>query len=227
LVFFSYGLFSFVKGDQNRTILKTIIIPAPLKKDSVATWEKIEEKEKLSEKLSDFLHQIQKELKSRLVNFTAKSGYLEIMNKIANRKNLPILTEKNLDSLKQAKYLQPLKGYLKKDHLEPKVAFLDQPTKDFLEKLPLDFFQKFGKPLTVTSAARTVEQQIKLVKKNKNAAKGNSMHVRGCAVDISYKSLSGKEIRWLEDKFSSLLDSNVWVTKERLGSQNFHVVVFE
>ena len=170
---------------------------------------------------------LQKELAGRTINFTAREGYLETMNDIADAMHLPIVTEKNLDSLKKMKFLVPTSAYLKKKGVEENLDFFIKPLNDYLENLSFEFSEKFNKRLPLNSAVRTVEKQNKLAKTNKNAAREEgSMHTRGCAADISYKNMSLKEVLWLQDKFNSLDNPKIWVIKERLGYHNFHIVVF-
>ncbi|NVJ86840.1 MAG: hypothetical protein HWE15_11080 [Algoriphagus sp.] len=84
---------------------------------------------------------------------------------------------------------------------------------------------------TVTSGTRTIEQQKKLGRRNRNATKGNSSHSFGLSFDISYirfdgeKSWDWKKQKQLEKVLSHFQKENkIYVIKER--KQNcFHITV--
>ena len=213
-------------GGEKESVEKTSLIASAqaANKEPMEPKKKIE-LEPVNEKLITVLT---RELEDRIVNFTAREGCLEAMNDIADAMHLPIVTERNIDSLKKAGFLVPITEFVKLKKVDPELAFCTKPLSDFLENLSIEFSEKFNKRLTLTSAIRTMEHQKKLAKKNKNAAKEEiSMHVRGAAIDISYKNLSVKEITWLQKKFDSLKsDQRIYVIKERIGYHNFHIVAF-
>jgi hypothetical protein len=73
----------------------------------------------------------------------------------------------------------------------------------FLESLSEDFYEQFGKPLTVDSAVRSVMVQRRLRMFNRNAApihgETASSHEAGCTVDLS-KRLTKAQLEWLRYK---------------------------
>ncbi len=86
-----------------------------------------------------------------------------------------------------------------------------------------------GEFFTVTSGTRTIEQQKKLGRRNRNATKGTSSHSYGLSVDISYirfngeKSWNWKKRKKLEKVLSYFQEQNkIYAIKER--KQNcFHI----
>ncbi len=86
-----------------------------------------------------------------------------------------------------------------------------------------------GSFITITSGTRTIQQQKKLGRRNRNATKGTSSHSYGLSVDISYirydgeKSWDWRKRKKLEKVLSYFQKQNkIYVIKER--KQNcFHI----
>lgn len=124
------------------------------------------------------------------------------------------------------------KGYEveKLTHSHP---YLTPEAKKILEQIGLTYQALAGEEdfFTVTSGTRTIEQQKKLGRRNRNATKGNSSHSYGLSFDISYirfngeKSWDWKKQKQLEKVLSHFQkQGKIYVIKER--KQNcFHVTV--
>lgn len=123
-------------------------------------------------------------------------------------------------------------GYLV-DKLTHSHPYLTPEAKKVLEELGKTFQAQAGGEsfFTVSSATRTMDQQKKLYRRNRNATTGNSSHSYGVSFDISYIRFNGKKAfnyktqRQLEtvlDYFQKM--NKIYVIKER--KQNcFHITV--
>lgn len=123
-------------------------------------------------------------------------------------------------------------GYLV-DKLTHSHPYLTPESKKVLEELGKTFQAQAGGEsfFTVSSATRTMDQQKKLYRRNRNATTGNSSHSYGVSFDISYIRFNGKKAfnyktqRQLEtvlDYFQKM--NKIYVIKER--KQNcFHITV--
>ena len=105
-------------------------------------------------------------------------------------------TSKNVESYQKKGKLTSVKnsgkGYTtqKLDYSRP---FLVSKAKNTLEKLGSKFAKdNKGSTFTVTSVTRTLEDQCRLRKVNKNASLGISSHNYGNSFDISYVRFNGK-----------------------------------
>ena len=67
--------------------------------------------------------------------------------------------------------------------------------------MSLDFTTRFGQPLTLTSAVRTMQTQRRLLRWNRNAAPihgdTSSSHLTGATFDISRKNMTPAENEWM------------------------------
>ena len=104
-------------------------------------------------------------------------------------------------------------------------------TRDFVEDLGNAFYQEFGVPIQVNSAVRTVLQQKKLRRRNRNAApiEGDtaSSHLAGITVDINKRGISRKQHKWIESYFANLRDLGLIEVAEERRQPVFHVMVSE
>lgn len=88
-----------------------------------------------------------------------------------------------------------------------------------------------GSYFTVTSATRTMEQQKKLKRRNRNATDGNSSHSYGVSFDISYIRFNGKKDynRKYQKDLETVLkhfqkENKIFVIKER-SQACYHITV--
>lgn len=102
-------------------------------------------------------------------------------------------------------------------------------TAQFASDLGREFYDKFHKPLQVTSAVRTVEQQRHLMRINGNAAPAEgdiaSSHLAGTTVDIGKRGLTRKEHKWVADYLARLKEQEVIEPEEERRQACFHIMV--
>ena len=160
---------------------------------------------------------------------------LEYQNCMADRKGWSrIRDDRQLKQFVKAGIFVPLQQnkHVKIDgRLKKKFRYVRPATRVFILQISQRFYAEFGKPLWINSAARTVEYQKKLIKKNPNAARGNrpgrrSPHLTGAPIDFGWKKLKAHQIVWLERQL--LRNEQVGraeATKEEHQAV-FHVTVF-
>jgi len=104
-------------------------------------------------------------------------------------------------------------------------------TVKFLENLAHAHYVRFHRPLKVTSAARTVDFQRRLMRVNGNAAPVTGMiaspHLSGAAVDISKKGLSLSELAWMRAYLLPLQEEGKLDVEEEFYQACFHINVYE
>jgi len=104
-------------------------------------------------------------------------------------------------------------------------------TRDFVEDLSQAFYEEFKKPIQVNSAVRTVAQQKKLRRHNRNAGpiegETASTHLTGITLDLSKRGLTKKQHAWIEQYFLPLKEAGLIDPIEERRQPVFHVVVFD
>lgn len=104
-------------------------------------------------------------------------------------------------------------------------------TAQFVDDLGREFYEKFHKPIEVTSAVRTVDQQRHLMRVNGNAAPAEgeiaSSHLAGTTVDIGKRGLSRKQHKWIENYLEQMKQTSVIEPEEERHQACFHVMVSE
>lgn len=102
-------------------------------------------------------------------------------------------------------------------------------TRQFLEDMGVAYYNEFHVPLQVNSAVRTMEQQQKLRRSNRNAAPEAgeiaSSHLAGITVDLAKRGLTLKQHKWIEDYLKDLRDQNLVEAAEERRTLCFHVMV--
>jgi hypothetical protein len=100
----------------------------------------------------------------------------------------------------------------------------------FLNDLSRAHYARFGTPLIVTSAARTVEFQKHLVRINGNAAPPTgdiaSPHLYGQAVDIAKHGMSVTEIAWMRAYLTPVETEGKIDVEEEFQQSCFHVSIY-
>ena len=72
-----------------------------------------------------------------------------------------------------------------------------------LNELGSAYFQKFNRPLKVTSLTRSLEYQYELTKSNSNAFRGATPpHTTGCTFDIAYLQMTAEEQNFVMNKLA-------------------------
>lgn len=145
-----------------------------------------------------------------------------------------IQNKSQLVAMKDAGYLVdlPESRELVVDQDLPDVRSCARPwTVKFLENLAHAHYVRFHRPLKVTSAARTVAFQRRLMRVNANAAPVKGMiaspHLSGAAVDISKKGLSLSEIAWMRAYLLPLQEEGKLDVEEEFYQACFHINVYQ
>jgi hypothetical protein len=116
-------------------------------------------------------------------------------------------------------------------NLKPTRRYCKSWTRDFVEDFSQAFYDEFKKPIQVNSAVRTVQQQKKLRRHNRNAGpiegETASTHLAGISLDISKRGLTRKQHAWIEQYFLPLKDKGLIDPIEERRQPVFHVVVFD
>ncbi len=104
-------------------------------------------------------------------------------------------------------------------------------TADFLSDLARDHTAQFHKPLTVSSAVRTVEYQERLMRWNHNAAAAEgdivSPHLTGGTIDIAKTGMSRKELVWMRNHLLALQLAGMIDVEEEFRQPCFHITVYK
>jgi hypothetical protein len=104
-------------------------------------------------------------------------------------------------------------------------------TRDFLQDLGDAYYNEFGQPIQVNSAVRTMEQQRRLRRHNRNAAPEEgeiaSSHLAGLTVDINKRGLTRKQHKFIEDYLFNLRENGLIEPAEERRQPVFHIMVSE
>jgi hypothetical protein len=102
-------------------------------------------------------------------------------------------------------------------------------TTQFLQDMSEAYYKQFSTPLQVNSAVRTMEQQQKLRRHNRNAAPelGDlaSSHLAGTTVDLARRGLNKEQHAWMEAYLKNLRDLGLVEAAEERHTWCFHVMV--
>jgi hypothetical protein len=102
-------------------------------------------------------------------------------------------------------------------------------TSQFLEDMSQAYYKEFHGQLQVNSAVRTMEQQQKLRRHNRNAAPEtgdiSSSHMAGITIDLSRRGLRPAEHAWIENYLKNLRDQGLVEAAEERRTWCFHVMV--
>lgn len=104
--------------------------------------------------------------------------------------------------------------------------------KPVLEELAKAYFQKFGRPLRVTSLTRSMDYQIGLNNTNANSFKVRGAgslppHTSGCAFDLARKHMTAEEQNFVQEKLAEMENRGI-IDALREGGVNacFHVFIY-
>jgi hypothetical protein len=102
-------------------------------------------------------------------------------------------------------------------------------TNQFLQDMSDAYYKEFRTPLQVNSAVRTIEQQQKLRRHNRNAAPEvgelASSHLAGTTVDLARRGLTKTQHAWIEGYLKNLRDQGLVEAAEERSTWCFHVMV--
>lgn len=127
-------------------------------------------------------------------------------NEEVDRLELPRIQDQDeLDQLKSSGALLPI-NESEALHFDPRLAperrYCRPWTRDFVEDISQAYYREFHAQLQVNSAVRTVKDQKKLRRHNRNAAPESgetaSSHLAGITVDLQRRGMSTQQIQWME-----------------------------
>jgi Family of unknown function (DUF5715) len=99
----------------------------------------------------------------------------------------------------------------------------------FLQDMSQAYYKQFHVPLQVNSAVRTMEQQQKLRRHNRNAApevgEHASSHLAGITVDLAKRGLTRAQHAWIEGYLKNLRDQGLVEAAEERRQACFHVMI--
>jgi len=102
-------------------------------------------------------------------------------------------------------------------------------TNQFLDDMSQAYYKEFRVPMQVNSAVRTMEQQQKLRRHNRNAApeigEVTSSHLAGITVDLARRGLTRAQHQWMVDYLKNLRDLGLIEAAEERRQKCFHVAV--
>ncbi len=150
-----------------------------------------------------------------------------------DRMDLPrIENEKELKRLVREKELLPIRNtsYMRVDpRLERRHRYCREWVLAFLQDMGKSFHQKFHGKIQVNSAVRTVAEQRRLLRTNRNAApiEGDtaSSHLAGVTVDIAKKHLTYAQIKWIRNYLLDMKDRGLVEAVEERWQAVFHIMV--
>lgn len=154
-------------------------------------------------------------------------------NEEIDRLQLPrIVDDAQLEELVRTQELVPI-SESQSLHVSPAVKadkrYCRPWTNQFLEDMGEAYYKEFSIPLQVNSAVRTMEQQHKLRRHNRNAAPEDgdisSSHLAGITVDLAKRGLTRSQHKWVEDYLKNLRDLGLVEVAEERRQACFHVMV--
>jgi len=178
-------------------------------------------------------HRMRKIRWNPLLRGSAES--MQRQNQEIDRLNLPrIMDDDQLDELIARKDLVPIEespSLRIAPNLEANRRYCRPWTRQFIEDLGQAFYEEFRQPIQINSAVRTVEQQHKLRKRNRNAAPEigdiTSSHLGGLTVDINKRGLSRKQRKFIENHIYDLQQAGLVEAAEERRQPVFHVMVYD
>lgn len=114
--------------------------------------------------------------------------------------------------------------------LQERFRFIRPWVATFLIELGKGFKERFGEEIQINSATRTVEYQMEISGRNKNAApvtgEKRSSHLTGSAIDIAKLALTEEQKLWLRTRLVTLELGNTIEATEEHYQAVFHIMVF-
>lgn len=158
---------------------------------------------------------------------------MERQNVRADEDNLFRVSEKSLQYFKDRGLLVPLsatKSIKIDSRLSEKYRWCRPCTKKFLTDLGEEYEARFGRPIQVNSAVRTIEHQQLLRVTNGNAAPHTpgprqSSHLTGATVDLAKLGMSLDEMAWMRRVLSNLMQEGLIEAVEEHRQAVFHIMV--
>src|SRR5580698_2016690 len=103
-------------------------------------------------------------------------------------------------------------------------------TAKFASDIAHAYYARFGEPLELNSAVRTVSYQLRLQRVNGNAAdiagETASPHLTGQAIDFGKKGMTTAEIAWMRMYLTPLMQAGMIDVEEEFQQACFHISVY-
>lgn len=103
-------------------------------------------------------------------------------------------------------------------------------TAKFAGDIARAYYARFGQPLELNSAVRTISYQLRLQRVNGNAAdvagETASPHLTGQAVDFGKRGMSMAEIAWMRMYLTPLMQAGMIDVEEEFQQSCFHISVY-
>jgi hypothetical protein len=174
--------------------------------------------------------------RGRHVRWTVLPGSRDSLirqNAEIDRLQIPrIEDDEELQELVVREELVPIRNtqYVRVDpRLDPDRRYCREWVWDFLQDLGEAYYRKFGKPIQVNSAVRTVAQQKKLLRTNRNAAPVDgdtaSSHLAGITVDLARKGMTRPQRNFVVKHLVGLKKLGLVEAVEERWQACFHVMV--
>ncbi len=155
-------------------------------------------------------------------------------NQIADKSDLVRITNADqLEEMKRSGHLVQIpetRGIKIDDRLASHFRYVRPWVAIYLTRIGKDFHDRFGVDIKINSAVRTIEHQIHLSRRNKNAAPVDghkrSSHLTGSAIDIAKLPLTEEQRIWLRQRFVADEISHKIEATEEHWQAVFHIMVF-
>lgn len=103
-------------------------------------------------------------------------------------------------------------------------------TARFAADIARAYYARFGQPLELNSAVRTISYQLRLQRVNGNAAaidgETASPHLTGQAIDFGKRGMTLAEIAWMRAYLLPLMQAGVIDVEEEFQQSCFHISVY-
>lgn len=103
-------------------------------------------------------------------------------------------------------------------------------TAKFAADIARAYYARFGQPLELNSAVRTISYQLRLQRVNGNAADVSgetaSPHLTGQAIDFGKRGMSMAEIAWMRMYLAPLMQAGMIDVEEEFQQACFHISVY-
>jgi hypothetical protein len=154
-------------------------------------------------------------------------------NEEVDRLELPRIQDNDeLEALKASGALLPI-NTSEALHFDPRLSaerrYCRPWTRDFVEDISQAYYKEFHAQLQVNSAVRTVQDQHRLRRHNRNAAPESgetaSSHLAGITVDLQRRGMTGAQIQWMEQYMVPLQAQGLVEPEEERHQWVFHIMV--
>lgn len=103
-------------------------------------------------------------------------------------------------------------------------------TVKFADDIARAYYARFGQPLELNSAVRTISYQLRLQRVNGNAAaiegETASPHLTGQAIDFGKRGMTVAEIAWMRMYLAPLMQAGMIDVEEEFQQACFHISVY-